>query len=291
MIGAQRNNVRLGILLMVGSTIVFALQDGISRHLAGAYNTWMVVMIRYWFFAAFVIFLAARSRGGLRATTRTEQPFLQIFRGLLLAGEVCVAIYGFTVLGLIQSQAVFICYPLLVAALSGPVLGESVGWRRWVAIGIGLVGVMIILQPGVGVFNLAAIIPLISALMFALYGLLTRYVARRDTAATSFFWTGVAGAVMMSAIGIWFWEPMTRPDWAWMSLLCVMGALGHWLLIKCYEVAEAGAVQPFAYFHLIWASILGMTVFGEVLRNNILIGAALIVAAGLFTLWRERVKG
>jgi len=287
----QRNNVPLGILLMVGSTIVFALQDGISRHLAGAYNTWMVVMIRYWFFAAFVIFLAARSRGGLRAATRTEQPVLQIFRGLLLAGEVCVAIYGFTVLGLIQSQAVFICYPLLVAALSGPVLGEKVGWRRWVAIGIGLVGVMIILQPGVGVFNPAAIIPLISALMFALYGLLTRYVAQRDTAATSFFWTGVAGAVMMTAIGIWFWQPMIGTDWIWMSILCVTGVLGHWLLIKCYEVAEAGAVQPFAYFHLIWASILGMTVFGEVLRDNILIGAALIVGAGLFTLWRERVKG
>lgn len=287
----QRNNVPLGILLMVGSTIVFALQDGISRHLAGAYNTWMVVMIRYWFFAAFVIFLAARSRGGLRAATRTEQPVLQIFRGLLLAGEVCVAIYGFTVLGLIQSQAVFICYPLLVAALSGPVLGEKVGWRRWVAIGIGLVGVMIILQPGVGVFNPAAIIPLISALMFALYGLLTRYVARRDTAATSFFWTGVAGAVMMTAIGIWFWQPMIGTDWIWMSILCVTGVLGHWLLIKCYEVAEAGAVQPFAYFHLIWAAILGMTVFGEVLRDNILIGAALIVGAGLFTLWRERVKG
>jgi len=287
----QRNNVPLGILLMIGSTIVFALQDGISRHLAGAYNTWMVVMIRYWFFAAFVIFLAARSRGGLRAATRTEQPVLQIFRGLLLAGEVCVAIYGFTVLGLIQSQAVFICYPLLVAALSGPVLGEKVGWRRWVAIGIGLVGVMIILQPGVGVFNPAAIIPLISALMFALYGLLTRYVARRDTAATSFFWTGVTGAVMMTAIGIWFWQPMIGTDWIWMSILCVTGVLGHWLLIKCYEVAEAGAVQPFAYFHLIWASILGMTVFGEVLRDNILIGAALIVGAGLFTLWRERVKG
>lgn len=287
----QRNNVPLGILLMVGSTIVFALQDGISRHLAGAYNTWMVVMIRYWFFAAFVIFLAARSRGGLRAATRTEQPLLQIFRGLLLAGEVCVAIYGFTVLGLIQSQAVFICYPLLVAALSGPVLGEKVGWRRWVAIGIGLVGVMIILQPGGGVFNPAAIIPLISALMFALYGLLTRYVARRDTAATSFFWTGVAGAVMMTAIGIWFWQPMIGTDWIWMSILCVTGVLGHWLLIKCYEVAEAGAVQPFAYFHLIWASILGMTVFGEVLRDNILIGAALIIGAGLFTLWRERVKG
>ena len=290
MIAAQRNNVPLGIFLMISATIVFALQDGISRHLAGTYNTWMVVMIRYWFFSAFVIVLAARARGGLKRAAKTEQPLLQIFRGFLLAGEVCVAIYGFTVLGLIESQAVFICYPLLVAALSGPVLGETVGWRRWAAIGVGLIGVLIILQPGMGVFDPAAVIPLISALMFALYGLLTRYAARRDRTETSFFWTGTMGAVMMTAIGLWFWEPMTGPDWAWMAVLCVTGASGHWLLIKCYEVAEAGAVQPFAYFHLIWASILGLVIFGEVLRSNVAIGATIIVGAGLFTLWRERAQ-
>jgi len=288
---AQRNNVPLGIFLMISATIVFALQDGISRHLAGTYNTWMAVMIRYWFFSAFVIAIAARARGGLRRAAKTDQPLLQIFRGFLLAAEVCVAIYGFTVLGLIESQAVFICYPLLVAALSGPVLGERVGWRRWAAIGVGLIGVLIILQPGMGVFDPAAVIPLISALMFALYGLLTRYAARRDRTETSFFWTGTMGAVMMTAIGVWFWEPMTGPDWAWMAVLCVTGASGHWLLIKCYEVAEAGAVQPFAYFHLIWASILGMAIFNEVLRDNVVIGATIIVAAGLFTLWRERAQG
>lgn len=287
----QASNVPLGILLMIGATVVFALQDGISRHLAGAYNTYMVVMIRYWFFAAFVIFLAMRARGGIRAAARTSQPVLQIFRGVLLAGEICVAVYGFTVLGLINSQAVFICYPLLVAALSGPVLGESVGWRRWAAIGAGLVGVMIILQPGIGVFDPLAVIPFISALMFALYGLLTRYAARRDTTATSFFWTGIAGSVVMTSVGMWHWEAMSRGDWVWMAMLCVSGVTGHWLLIKCYEVAEAGAVQPFAYFHLVWTAILGIFIFGEVIRNNVAIGAGIIIAAGLFTLWRERVKG
>lgn len=288
---SQRNTPGLGIALMIGATIVFALQDGMSRHLAGTYNTWMVVMIRYWFFAAFVLALSARRPGGLGAVIRTRQPLLQILRGALLAGEICVAVYGFTILGLIESQAVFICYPLLVAALSGPVLGERVGWRRWAAIAAGFAGVLIILQPGSGVFNPAAVIPLISALMFALYGLLTRFAARRDSTATSFFWTGVVGAAMMTAIGIWFWEPMTGPDAAWMGLLCVSGVLGHWLLIKCYEVAEAGAVQPFAYFHLVWASALGLWVFGEVIRTNVLIGAGVVLAAGLFTLWRERVQG
>lgn len=284
----QQNNTRAGIALMIGATIVFALQDGISRHLAGTYNTYMVVMIRYWFFAAFVIALAARAPGGLKATTQTSQLKLQIFRGLLLAAEICVAVFSFTVLGLIDAMAVFICYPLLIAALSGPVLGEQVGWRRWAAIGVGCIGVLIILQPGVGVFNPWAVVPLISALMFAIYGLLTRYVSRRDSSATSFFWTGVSGAVVMTLVGMWFWEPMVQTDWVWMALLCVSGVLGHWLLIKCYEMAEASAVQPFAYFHLVWSAILGISIFGETLRPEVVIGAALVVAAGLFTLWRER---
>lgn len=286
----QSNNVPLGILLMIGATVVFALQDGISRHLAGTYNTYMVVMVRYWFFAAFVVFLAMRAPGGIKAVARTRQLGLQIFRGVLLVAEICVAVYGFTLLGLVESQAVFICYPLLVAALSGPVLGESVGWRRWAAIGVGLIGVLIILQPGVGVFDPAALIPFASALMFAVYGLITRYAARRDSTATSFFWTGIAGMVFMTSVGIWFWQPMSQGDWLWMALLCVSGVTGHWLLIKCYEVAEASAVQPFAYFHLVWAAILGVSIFGEIIRLNVATGAAIIIAAGLFTLWRESRK-
>lgn len=287
----QQNNIRAGIALMVAATVVFALQDGISRHLAGTYNTYMVVMIRYWFFAAFVVALAMRAPGGIKATARTSQLRLQIGRGVLLAAEICVAVYAFTILGLIESQAVFICYPLLVAALSGPVLGEKVGWRRWAAIGVGCIGVLIILQPGVGVFNPWAVIPLISAFMFAIYGLLTRYAARRDSTTTSFFWTGIAGAVAMTLVGVWFWEPMHIRDWYWMGLLCVTGALGHWLLIKCYEMAEASAVQPFAYFHLVWSAILGISIFDETLRPAVILGSGLVIAAGLFTLWRERRQG
>jgi drug/metabolite transporter (DMT)-like permease len=282
-----QQNTRLGIGLMVATTMVFALQDGISRHLAAEYNVLMVVMIRYWFFAAFVIALAAR-KAGLRAAAATRLPWLQAFRGVLLVAEINVMVLGFVYLGLVESHAVFAVYPLLIAALSGPVLGESVGWRRWVAIAVGFVGVIIILQPDDGVFSPYAIIPLIAALMFALYGLLTRYVGRVDSAATSFFWTGTVGAVAATAIGIWFWEPMTGPDWVWMGALCITGASGHFLLIKTYEVAEASAVQPFAYLQLPFAAALGLLVFGEALRSNVVIGAGLIVAAGLFTLWRAR---
>ena len=286
----MQNNQRLGIILMIATTFVFAVQDGISRHLAGNYNVLMIVMIRYWFFAAFVITIATRQSGSIRAAAATRQPILQITRGVLLALEICVMVSAFVVLGLVESHAIFACYPLLIAALSGPVLGEQVGWRRWTAIGIGFVGVLVILQPGFAVFAPAAIIPLVSALMFALYGLLTRYAARKDTTATSFFWTGTSGAVVMTVIGIWYWEPMTSGDWIWMATLCVTGASAHWLLIKTYEVAEASAVQPFAYLQLVFASAIGIFLMGETLRPNVALGAAIVVGAGIFTLWRARKR-
>ena len=285
---ADSNNTRLGVLLMIATTFVFAVQDGISRHLASEYNVLMVVMVRYWFFAAFVTAIAYRKAGGIRAAARTEQPLLQILRCLILATEICVMIYAFTLLGLIESHAVFTSYPLLVAALSGPILGEVVGWRRWTAIFIGFVGVLIILKPGFGVFSPAAIVPLAAALLFALYGLLTRFASRKDTAATSFFWTGVSGSVMMTVIGASYWEPMISSDWLWMGTLCITGALGHWLLIKTYEAAEASAVQPFAYLQLVFVSFIGVLVFGESIELNVAIGAAVVVCAGLFTLWRAR---
>jgi drug/metabolite transporter (DMT)-like permease len=278
---------RSGIWLMVATTFVFAIQDGLSRHLADAYNVLMVVMIRYWFFAAFVVALAARTKGGLKATAATRQPFLQSFRGVLLALEICVMVLAFTYLGLVEAHAVFTSYPLLIAALSGPLLGENVGWRRWLAIGVGFVGVLIILRPGTTVFTAVALLPLASALMFALYGLLTRYAARLDSAETSFFWTGTVGAVVMTAVGLWSWQPMTAADSALMAALCVTGVTGHWLLIRCYAVAEASAVQPFAFLQLVFASAIGIFVFGEMLRLNVLVGAGLVVAAGLFTLIRQ----
>ena len=283
-------NLRLGITLMIATTFIFAMQDGISRHLAGEYNTMMVVMIRYWFFALFVMTVTSHQAGGLRKAASTSQPVLQIVRALVLVMEICVMVQAFTLLGLVESHAVFTSYPLLIAALSGPILGEKVGWKRWAAIAIGFVGVLIILKPGFGVFSPNAVVPLISALLFAIYGLRTRFAARKDSANTSFFWTGTVGAVAMTIVGIWYWEPMTNSDWAWMILLCITGAMGHYTLIKCYEVAEASSVQPFAYLQLVFAAFFGITIFGETLETNVAIGAVIVVSAGMFTLWRARVK-
>ncbi len=283
-------NTRLGIWLMIATTVVFAAQDGISRHLGEAYPVTMVVMVRFWFFALFAMAMAARSDGGLRAAARSAFPVVQVVRGVILVAEIAVMLVAFVKLGLIEAHAVFTCYPLLVAALSGPILGEKVGWRRWSAILVGFLGVLIILEPGFGVFSPWALVPLVSAAMFAVYGLLTRYVARKDSASVSFFYTGVVGALAMTPFGLMHWTWMTPGDWAWMGLLCCTAALSHWLLIKSLAVAEASDVQPFAYLQIVWASAIGLFVFGETLRVNVAIGAGIVVAAGIFTLWRQRVR-
>ena len=283
-----KQNERLGILLMVTTTIVFASQDGLSKYLATEYNVYMVVMIRYWFFAAFVMTISSRKPGGVKQVAKTKTPLLQIFRSLILVAEMCVTILAFTLLGLAETHAIFASYPLIIAMLSGPILGEHVGWRRWLAICVGFFGILIILNPGNGIFSPYALVPLAGAILFALYGLLTRYAGQYDNSSTSFFWTGIVGCIAMTAIGLNFWDPVSQGDWSIMLILSASGMLGHFLLIKCYEVAEASAVQPFAYLQLIWASLIGIIIFGEQITTNVLIGACIIVGAGLFTLWRER---
>ena len=286
----MKSNPKLGISLMAVTMLVFAVQDGISQYLAREYNVFFIVMVRYWFFALFVFILCSKQPGGLRKAISTKQPFLQVFRGALLALEVIVMITSFTLLGLIESHAIFSIYPLLVAALSGPVLKEFVGWKRWSAIFIGFIGVMIILKPSNNVFSLEAIIPLVAALMFALYSLLTRYAARQDTSMTSFFWTGIIGAVVMSIVGSGYWIALKPVDWAWLGLLCILACLAHYLLIKCYELSEASSLQPFAYLQLLFATIIGLWIFSEKLEVHVVMGAFLVVLSGLFAIWRERQK-
>jgi drug/metabolite transporter (DMT)-like permease len=282
------DNPRLGIALMILTSAIFAAQDGVSRHLAENYSVMTVVMIRYWFFAAFVVALSAVRGGGIARVARTAQPGLQIFRGALLAFEICLTVLSFVLLGLIETHAVFAIYPLLIAALAGPLLGEYVGWRRGLAIVAGLIGVLIILRPGLRVFSPVALVPLAAAFLFALYGLLTRLAARRDSAETSFFSTGVAGAVAITLVAPFWWTPITAPaDQVWMGVLCITGALGHYLLIKTYAVAEAGTVQPFSYFQLVFVGAIGFTLFGERPDLWTLVGAGVILAAGLYALVRE----
>lgn len=282
---AQSN--RLGIALMCLTMLVFATQDALSKHLVSRYDVFVVTAIRYWFMALLATMLAARHMGGLRATVRSARPALQIGRGLLLASQICVMVTAFVLLGLIETHAIFASAPLLVTALAGPLLGEKLGWDRWAAVVIGFLGVLVILQPGFGVFRPAALIAVVACVVFASYVLLTRVVARFDDAATSFFWTGVVGLVVLTPIGLWRWEWMTPLDGALMALLCVLSGTGHFLLIRVYAVSEANAVQPFTYLQLVFATVIAVTVLGETLAPNVAIGAAIVVSAGLFSLWRQ----
>lgn len=286
----QPQRTGLGILLICVTCLIFAVQDAFSRILGSGYPPILVVMIRYWVFVLFVLALVARQPGGLRRAVGTKRPMLQIIRGVVLVAEVVIMVEAFVRLGLVETHAVFAACPLLVAALSGPVLGEKVGWRRWSAIGIGFVGILIILQPGGGVMQVESLLPFAAAVMFALYGLLTRRVSRDDPAMVSFFWTAISGAAAITLVGIWDWQWLAPVDMLWMAGLCLCATLGHYLMIRAYEVAEASALQPFVYTQLVWAAIIGVVVFAETLRPNVVIGALLVVAAGIFTLWRTQKK-
>ncbi len=279
----MKQNIRLGIALMIAAVFTFSMQDALSKPLAMSYGTTMVVMIRYWIFAAFVLMLALRRPGGLRAMT-TRHPLLHATRAALLIGEIVVIVTAYTLIGLIETHAVFSVCPLLIAALSGPVLGERVGLARWLAIGAGLVGVLVILQPGSAVFSAAALLPLASAFMFALYSLLTRRATQTEDAFLSLFWSGILGAALITLVGVPNWHAIPLHDWSWLLLYGGLALLANWLLIKCYEVAEASAVQPFAYLQIVFVSLVGVLAFDEALRPNVVIGAAIVVGAGLVAL-------
>jgi drug/metabolite transporter (DMT)-like permease len=284
----MQDNPHLGITLMIATTVVFATQDGLSRYLAENYNVITVVTIRYIFFMCFVLAFSARQQGGIRAVANTEQLPLQIGRGLVLVAQICVAIFSFTMVGLVHFHAVFASYPLMIMALSVPILGETVGWRRWIAVLIGFSGVLLILGPSSAMFSSASIVPVLAAFMMASYGLMTRFAARNDSAQTSFFWTAIAGGVAMMCIGPFFWRPPVGTDWIWMSLLCLTGTGGHYLLIRALDATKASTIQPFTYLQLVFSSSIGVFIFGDDLDPMVIIGGAIIVGSGLFALQRSR---
>lgn len=281
-------NPRIGILLMIATVAIFAIQDGFSRALASEYNTLMIIMIRYWVFAGFVVFLALRRPEGMRAAIHSTRLPAHFLRGILLVAEICLIVWGYTLIGLIESHAVFAVCPLLVVAMSGPILGEKLSWQRWAAVAAGLVGVLVILRPGIGVFSWPALLPLASATLFALYSVLTRLTTRSEPTFPAFFWPAILGCILMTAIGLPSLEPLAPKDIAPLAIYSALSIFSHWLLLQVYERIEAAKVQPYAYFQLVFSAIIGMSVFGDQLSLPIVIGGAIIVMAGLFAFSQER---
>ena len=251
---------RRGIFLMIATVFAFACQDGFSRHLAETYNTLMVVMLRYWVFAGFVLLLALRRPEGLRAAVETRRLPLHALRGVLLVAEISVIVWGYTMIGLIDSHAVFAICPLLVVALSGPVLGETITPRRWIAVGLGLAGVLVILRPGGGVFSWPALLPFISATLFAVYSVLTRLTAKVERSFPNFFWPTIVGAGLMTFLGLPNWQPVAPFDWLLIGAYAATAVASNWLMLKTYEAAEASAVQPFAYFQILFVTVIGLVI-------------------------------
>ncbi len=280
---------RTGYIFVLTALVIFSIQDAISKHLGSLYPPIFITMIRYWAFASFAIILAARSRGGLRAAAVTKRPALQIMRGVLLAGQIVIVTISFATVGLAHSQAIFSAGPILVALLAMPLLGERVGWRRWTAIIVGMLGVLLILKPEDSEFDVQLLMPILAALNFAVYVIATRLVSRDDPSITSFFYTGVAGAVAITLVGPFYWTALAPQDWGWMLMLCITGTSSHFALIKAYELLDASEVQPLTYLQLVFASIIGVSIFGETLNLNMIAGSAIVVGAGIFTVWRESV--
>lgn len=280
---------RTGYGFTLLAILIFSLQDAISKHLGSVYPPVFIAMLRFWAFAAFAVAMGARGPGGLKVVAATKRPVLQILRGVLLATQIVITITAFTTVGLAHSQAILASGPIFVALLSMPLLGERVGWRRWTAIGAGLCGVLVILNPAGSSFDLSVLLPLASALIFALYVIATRLVSRDDAAATSFFYIGVAGAAAISLVGPFFWTNLSPADWLWMGLLCITGMASHYFLIRAYDLLDAAAVQPLTYLQVVLAAIIGVSVFGETLSLNMVAGSAIVVGAGIFTVWRESV--
>ncbi len=285
------NSKTLGYLYVLLAVTIFAGQDAFSKLLGDKYPPIMVTMIRFWAFAAFVILLAATSPGGLRRAIVTQRPVLQIIRGMLLVSEVVVVVISFTIAGLAMTQSIFQATPLMVTLLAVPLLGESVGWRRGLALLAGLIGVLIILNPTDVDFDIRLLLPLGAGFMFALYSIATRAVSSTDSAVTSVLYAGVAGAVLATFIGPFYWTPIAMEDWPAMAALCICGATSHYFMIKAFGLLSAGEVQPLTYFQLVFGVAVAVVFFGEDVSANMVIGAVIVVGAGLFTVWREHLLG
>lgn len=266
---------------MVVAMVCFAVQDGLSRHLAENYNVITTVAIRYAFFIVFVLFYGHFIIGSLKRMASTKNAPLQIIRGLILALMSSLAIMSTVRNGLVNFHSIFASYPLIILALSAPLLSEHVSWRQWIAVIVGFIGVILILRPDTNLVNSGSILAISAAVLMAIYGILTRFASKTDDAYTSLFWAATVGGSAMLFLLVFYFDPPKGSDWFWMGALCVVGAFGHFLLIKALSTVEAATIQPFAYLQLLFASSIGIFFFKDEFNFIIFIGCALIVGAGL----------
>jgi drug/metabolite transporter (DMT)-like permease len=277
-----------GILICLCGMACFGWMDAASKTLSTQLPPVQILWVRYALSIPLALVLAMP--GGLRTTLRSARPKLQIARAIFIAAEMTFVVVGYQTVPLADAHAIFALTPLLVTALSVPLLGEQVGVRRWIAVGLGLCGVLIIVRPGFAEISPGMLIMLGCAGMYACYQVMTRIAGRYDAAATSMVWQTVGGTIALSLVGPFFWINPTGDQWLLLAGVAALGVFGHYGLVLALQYAPAVVVQPFTYTMLIWAALSGWIVFGDVPGPYVVLGALVIVASGLYAAWRERLR-
>lgn len=286
----QRRQRLIGIALMCGAVALFACLDTTAKYLNTQMDSLQVAWARYT--SAFVLTLIVSNPLTHPRLLRTRSPKLQITRSLLLVGSTALNFLGLRWLQLDEALSIIFTFPLLVAIISGPMLGEWIGWRRWTAIGFGFVGVLLITRPGLGGMHPAALFTLGATICYGFYAVITRIVSRVDSNQTSLFYANFIGALVMLPVIPVVWQPPV--DWVaalLMVMIGVLGSTGHYFLIAGHKLAPASVLSPFVYTQLIWVIIFGYLVFGQVPNSWTIAGAAIVIASGLYLLYRERKLG
>lgn len=281
----QDENVPRGIVLMLATTLLFILIDTCGKILMETLPLTQVVWGRFFFhFIAVAVLLGPR----LRRVWGTERPGLQVFRSALLLVTTFLFFAGIRELPLAMASSIMFLSPILVTALSVPLLKETIGLRRTIGVIIGLIGALIIVRPGLGEVPLAALYFVAAAVTNALYQLTTRMLRETDSAFTTLLYTALVGTVLSSAAVPLAWQPPTAIDWAVMAAMGFCGALGHYTLIQAFRSAPPSALMPFAYSGLVWATLFGFLVFANLPDGYTVLGAAIIAGSGFYIFRREQ---
>jgi drug/metabolite transporter (DMT)-like permease len=286
---AERRSRLIGIALMCAALICFSCLDAAAKWLNRSVDPLLIVWWRY-IASVFLVSLVInpRSRPGV---LRTQRPWVQIARSLLLFLSTAFNFVALQYLQLAETTSIMFSTPLIVALLAGPLLGEWVGPRRLVAIGVGFAGVLVVTRPGLGAMHPAALLSVAGAIAYALYGLTTRMLAGHDSSQTTMVYSGLAGVVLMTPLLPFIWtSPGSPGTWALLAGTGLFGAVGHWLLILAHARAPAAVLSPFIYSQIVWMIALGYIVFGDWPSPWPLAGASIVIASGLYLLYRERAQ-
>jgi len=268
----------LGVLLILASCLTLATHDGLSKYLTQLYPVFLIIWGRYLAQSTLMFALFTPRMG--RRVFHTLRLKLQICRGLSLVCVSMLFISGLSYIPLAEATAVIFLTPLLVTIASA-LLGEQVSRAQWLAVGCGLIGVMIIVRPGGALFTPAILLPLGAALSFTVYQLITRRLSATDHPVTSNFITSVVGSLVLSVLVIFNWQTPTLHDALLMAALGAMAMSGHLLLTNAFRFASAAALAPFTYSQIIFAGVVGLIAFGHTPDLGAIVGMAIIIASGL----------